>query len=137
MRYQLLRTDKEPFISPLTSPFKCLVIIERKVSNDVRNQICETLASAGCLWLHAHGNEATIWDDVMAMTNIEEFGFDKEIPPEKFIMTTWSTNQTLAEAFWELKYMETHGCVKLEKLLVLDLNEKYRRLEMMALYKNA
>ncbi len=137
MHYQLIRTDEEPFKSPLASPFKCLVIVEREVSNNVRNQICETLADAGCLWLHAHGNEATIWDDVMSETNIEEVGFGKEIPPEKFIMTTWSTNQTLQKAFWEMKYLEMHGSVKLKKLLVLDLGEKYRRLEMAALYKNA
>jgi len=69
----------------------------------------------------AWGTNCSSWDDSVDMANIEEFGF-KEIPQDKFVMTTWHEDQPLSEALWFAKHNAFHPSVALGHTLLLHIS---------------
>lgn len=84
----------------------------------------------------AWGNECSLWDDSVDMANIENFEF-KEIPENSFVMTTWHTNESLAEVFWFAKHNAFHSTVKLNYTLLLHISAYNREDNLMRSYITA
>jgi hypothetical protein len=76
-----------PDISALT-PFRAVIIVEAAASSTWQAVVSEWLVRSGCLYAMAWGPGCSSWDDSVDMANIEQFEF-KEVPKNKFVMTTW------------------------------------------------
>lgn len=105
--------------------FKCLILIEREVSNDYRNEVSEALVAAGCLYALAWGLDCFIWDDSVDWAFLEHYDYG-EYPEDKFVMTTWHDDETLEETVDFAKQCTKYSDVKLDDILVLDFTKHER-----------
>ena len=98
LRYLHLRPDEaQPELA--SGPFRALIVSEAEVPQNWRNGICEWLLKSGCLYVVAWGVECEVWHDTVDETNLEMFDFG-DIPDDRFVMTTWHTDEPLSEALW-------------------------------------
>ncbi|WP_171054031.1 DUF7684 family protein [Arenibacterium halophilum] len=105
--------------------FKCLILIEREVGEDYRYLVSKALVEAGCLYSLAWGIDCSAWDDSVDWAFLEAYDF-KAFPEEKFVMTTWHENESLAETVAFAKHCTKYSEVKLEDILVLDFAHQER-----------
>lgn len=106
--------------------FKCLLLIEREVSNDYRNAVSAALVKAGCLYSLAWGFDCSVWDDAVDWAFLEHYEYDK-YPEDKFVMTTWHDDESLEEIVNFAKHCTEYSDVKLDDILVLDFVKHERR----------
>ncbi|MES2353114.1 MAG: hypothetical protein V4568_01730 [Pseudomonadota bacterium] len=124
-----------PDISTL-APFRAVIVAEAEVSPDWQASVSVWLVQSGCLYTMAWGTNCSSWDDSVDMANIEEFNF-KEIPENKFVMTTWHEDETMAEVFWFCKNNAFHPNVELTQTLVLHISANEREQEIVKFYAKA
>ena len=115
---------------PIKEPFAALVIIEEEVSNKWRSIVSEWLVDRGCLFMMAWGKDCSLWDDSVDWANLEKFDY-KEIPEDKFVMTSWHGNETLDEVFWFAQKNANHPNVSLEHLLLVHITRNPQEKEML------
>ena len=123
---QLKDNDLLPYISNIR-PFKRVLVIEMPVSQQWQTEVSRWLVSSGCLYMLAWGINCSAWDDSVDIANLEEFDY-REIPADKFVMTTWHDNASLSEFFEFCKKDATHEAVNLENTLLLHISSE-RKLE--------
>lgn len=119
--YQLVQSDVPiPFPSSL-GKHRCLVLAERTVSNEYRDEVSRLLVDNGCLFAMAWGKDCSHWDDSIDNANIAKF-FPGDIPVDQFVMTTWHETDTLEEVIRFAKFVavNSHADEPLNHLLVLD-----------------
>src|SRR5215213_4311350 len=100
------------------SPARVVVIAESAVSPFWQARVSTWLARSGCLYMMAWGENCSSWDDSVDVANLEEFNFG-EIPDDRFIMTTWHTDEPLREVFWFSKHNATHPTVEIDRTVLL------------------
>ncbi|WP_165390264.1 hypothetical protein [Thalassococcus sp. S3] len=105
--------------------FKCLVLIEREISNDYRNEVSAALVAAGCLYAVAWGLDCSMWDDAVDWAFLEHYNYGEQ-PEDRFVMTTWHDNETLEETVVFAKNCTKYSDVKLENILILDFTQQER-----------
>lgn len=135
LQYLHLPPDKPP--PNLTSPpFRAVIVAEVKVSQDWRNRICEWLLKSGCLYVVAWGLECEVWHDTVDETNLETFDFGN-IPDDKFLMTTWHTDEPLSEALWFAGQCASHPDVELDETVIIHIAAEAREAGMLESYSES
>lgn len=114
--------SKLPNISNL-KPYKCVVVINDKMTESRQAEISSWLVTSGCLYMMAWGNNCSSWDDSVDLANLEQFDFGV-IPNDKFVMTTWHESAPLKEAFEHCKYAAHHPIHDLDNVVILHLAEQ-------------
>ena len=135
-RYQFIPTDTAFPIPKEMTKFKCLILIERKVSHEYQWEVSKALIEAGCLYSLAWGIDCTTWDDSVDWAFLEHYGYG-EYPEDKHVMTTWHENDTLQETIEFAKSCTQYSDVKLDDILVLDFRAEQRASSIEELYANA
>lgn len=105
--------------------FKCLILIEREVGGDYRNEVSKALVKAGCLFSLAWGIDCSAWDDSCDWAFLEVYDFS-DFPEKKFVMTTWHEDETLEEVVEFAKHCTDYSEVNIEDILVLDFSHHER-----------
>lgn len=88
------------------------MVVEAAVTDEFRNAIAEWLVKTGCLYMVAWGDQCSEWDDAVDWVNLEDTNFE-EIPDDRFVMTTWHAQESLAESIWFAKHVALHPHVLL------------------------
>lgn len=115
-----------PFSIPKEmSEFKCLILIEREVGEEYRDEISRVLVKAGCLYALAWGIECSAWDDSIDWAYIQFHEFD-DCPEEQFVTTTWHEDETLEEVVEFAKHCNAYDHPELKNTLVLDFSHQER-----------
>ncbi|MDC3256352.1 hypothetical protein OAU93_03010 [bacterium] len=102
-------------------PFRAVVIVEDTVGADRQSEISKWLVESGCLYMMAWGNDCGSWDDSVDIANLEEFDY-AEIPDDRLVMTTWHSEETIAEVFWFCKNCAFHPTVDISNDMILHLS---------------
>ena len=118
------------------SPMRVVLIADSEVSSEWQSLASTWLVQSGCLYMMAWGNSCSSWDDSVDMANLEEFKFGP-IPEERFVMTTWHTDEPLREVFWFAKNNAFHTTVQLERTILLHIAAEDRGQELLASYAEA
>ena len=110
-------------------PFRCVVLISEDVSQDWQKTVSAWLVNSGCLYMMAWGRDCSSWDDSVDAANCEQFDHG-EIPSDRFVMTTWHSDETLDEVLFFAKSTALHPEVRLENLLILDVCNSNREQQL-------
>ena len=88
------------------APFAAVMVIDAKVHSDWRDRVSEWLVEKGCLYMMAHGDECSLWDDSVDIANLEAYNWNfNDIPDDKHVTTTWHDDESLEEVFNFAKYL--------------------------------
>ncbi len=139
VRLSYVRLEPESLRLPSVEelrPFRAVVIVEAVVSPSWQAAVSEWLVRSGCLYMMAWGRECSSWDDSVDAANLEEFEY-RDIPEERFVMTTWHESDSLPEVFWFSKNSAFHPTVKLLSTLLLHVSSEARESEFRAAYASA
>lgn len=135
LQYLHLRPDQAP--PELTSrPFRAVIVSDAEVTQDWRNRIAEWLLESGCLYVVAWGVECEVWHDTVDWTNLEAFDYG-DIPDDKFVMTTWHTDEQLAEALWFAGQCASHPDVELDETVIIHIGNEAREAGMLETYSES
>lgn len=127
--------DRLPDTStPISS--RMVVVVEAEVSPQWQVLVSDWIVKSGCLYMMAWGKDCSSWDDSVDMANIEAFDFC-DIPEDKFIMTTWHEDDSLAEFFWYAKNNAFHSFVEIEHTVLLHISAESREHELLGAYAAA
>ncbi len=107
-------------------PFRAVVVVEDSVEANRQSEISKWLVESGCLYMMAWGNDCGSWDDSVDIANLEGFD-DAEIPDDRFVMTTWHAEETIAEVFWFCKHSAFHPTIDISNDMILHLSPESRR----------
>ncbi len=128
-----------PFaLKTIKAPYKCVVLIERDVTSEFRQEVSETLVQTGCRYMMAWGKDCSLWDDSVDLADLKRFDYG-EIPPEHFVMTTWHTEDKLSDVFEFAKHNAalTYDDVELHRCLVLDISAASREVQIREIYERS
>ena len=117
-------------------PTRVVLIAEGATSHEFKESVAKELAQGNCLYFMAWGSECEAWHDAVDMENIEQFEF-KEIPEERFIMTTWHESEPLSEVFWFCKNSAFHSTVDLKRTVLLHVAPEPREQQLLQQYAEA
>lgn len=112
---------------------RMVVLIEADVSPEWQQLVSDWIARSSCLYVMAWGRACSSWDDSVDMANIEAFDF-ADVPDDKFIITTWHTDDTVQEVFWFAKRNALHPTVELESTVLLHIAADERKGELLRAY---
>ena len=91
---------------------------------------------SGCLYVVAWGAECEVWHDTVDETSLEMFDF-ADIPDDKFVMTTWHTDEPLAEAMWFAGQCAAHPDVELDQTVIIHIATEAREAGMLETYSES
>ncbi len=117
-------------------PFKAVVAVEASVPSDWQSLISDWLVQSGCLYMMAWGCDCSSWDDSVDLSNAKPFG-TAEIPDDQFVMTTWHSDEPLAEVFWFSKHTASHPTIDLDHTLLLHISPESREQDFLRSYDEA
>ena len=115
--------------------FRCLILLNRPVAEDVRHAVSTLLVARGCLFAMAFGPDSTLWDDSIDHANLAEFNYG-DIPADKFVLTSWHDKEPLKETMHFAKFnsLEAYDDRPLNDILILDFSHQSRANEISDLY---
>lgn len=116
----------------LHEPFRVIIVSEAEVTQEWCKRVTEWLLKSGCLYVVAWGTECEKWHDTVDWLNVEEF--DGNIPEDRFVMTTWHTDEPLSEAMWFAGQCAYHSTVELSNTLVLHIASQAREADLLETY---
>jgi hypothetical protein len=103
------------------------------VTPEWRARIAKWLVTSGFLYVVAWGAECERWHDAVDWANLERFDFG-DVPNCGFVMTTWHSDETLAEAMWFAGQCAFHPDIELADTLILHVATEPRESEMLEAY---
>ena len=136
VHYVQLQHGAEPPLNVVAAPFQAVVISEQSVSPEWRARVSAWLVKTGCLYMCAWGTDCSEWDTSVDMANIEA-NCHEEIPEDRFVMTTWHENESLAGAFWFAKNNAHHPTVAIQNTLLVHVAQVNREKELLASFTEA
>lgn len=134
--YIHLKAGDTPPEFAVSTPNRVVVIVEAEVTPEWQSLVSDWIVRSGCLYMMAWGANCSSWDDSVDIANLEEFKFG-EIPEDRFIMTTWHSDESLAEVFWYAKNNALHPTAELEHTVLLHISARAREHELLAAYAEA
>ncbi|MCA0872626.1 hypothetical protein LCL97_17465 [Seohaeicola saemankumensis] len=135
-KYCFLPSDVPIAVPKEMTRFKCLILVEREVGGDYRQEVSKALVRAGCLFSLAWGIECFAWNDSVdgAFLEYHDHG---DYPEEQTVITTWHDDETLEEVVEFARNCTDHSKVKLADILVLDFAYQERGKLIEQLYLGA
>ncbi|WP_341888544.1 hypothetical protein [Variovorax sp. YR752] len=118
------------------APFRAVVIIDEEVSIEWRDDVSNWLVNSGCLYMMAWGLDCSLWDDSVDWANMGQFPF-KDIPEDRFVVTTWHAREPLDEVFDFCKRTATHPIVELPQAILLHIARNESAGPMLHAYSRA
>jgi len=129
-----------PEVSPpelsVPRPFRAVLVLEAAAGSVWQAAVSSWLVQAGCLYALSVGPACSSWDDSIDEANLEEFEFG-EVPPDRFVMTTWHENESLSEVFWFSKHSAIHPTESLQATLLVHVAAIPREAELLQAYAAA
>ena len=116
-----------------SGPLRAVIISETTVADGWRDSIAQWLVNGGCLYAIAWGTECEEWHDAVDWAVLETFDYG-DIPDDKFVMTTWHTDELLSEALWFAGNCASHPDIELERTVLLHVANQAKADEMIATY---
>jgi hypothetical protein len=117
-------------------PFMAVLVLDQATPDEWRDRVSAGLVEAGCLFLMAWGVDCEVWHDAVDDAVIAAAG-DDEIPDDRFVLTTWHSDETLSETFWFAGYGAWHPTLTLDRLLIIDIGPVAREAVMLDDYRSA
>jgi hypothetical protein len=117
-------------------PIRTVVIVEAEVTPAWQELASNWLVKSGCLFMMAWGEKCSSWDDSVDIANLEAFNY-AEIPEDKFIITTWHSNEPLTEVFRFSKNLAFHPKVTLESTLLFHISVQNKEHELLQAFLEA
>lgn len=116
-------------------PFNAVVVATQAVSDEWQDLVSDWLVKSGCLCMLAWGVDCIVWDDTVDHAT-RKFYDPGEIPDEGFVLTTWHTDDSLEDVFWQAQFVSnwTYGDQHLDLTLILDISDVERGSELLALF---
>jgi hypothetical protein len=105
-----------------------VLVIEQAVSDEWRSLVCDWLVRDGCRYLMAWGRDCEIWHDDVDQANLAMFDF--EVPDRDLVMTTWHSDESLAEVFWFAGNCASHPDVDLESTIIIHICDEAHEAEL-------
>lgn len=138
MSLRYLRLQAGQALPPIGdgSPFRAVLILAEAAQGDWRDLVCRRLVEAGCLYAVAWGVDCDLWHDSVDWAALKADGFG-DIPEERFVMTTWHEDETLAEALWFAAHAAVHPTVELVRTVLIDIGPEDRREQMLEAWETA
>jgi hypothetical protein len=118
------------------APFRAVVIIESEASAEWRSDVSNWLVHSGCLDMMAWGKDCSLWDDSVDTANIGHFPF-KEVPEDRFVVTTWHDSDPLDEVFYYCKHLAIHPAVELPQSILLHVAHNECAAQLLQAYTRA
>jgi hypothetical protein len=128
-------SDPLPDISS-EAPFRAVIVLDAEYSPEWQNVASDWLVEAGCLYMMAWGPNCSTWGDSMDWSNVLAFQ-NQEIPDEKFVMTTWHSDESLESVFWFAGAAAHHPDVELNETILIHVGQTDREVEFLNLYERA
>ena len=135
VQYVHLRPE-EPPPSLGATPFCAVIVTEASASETWRRRITEWLVESGCLYAVTWGLDCEEWHDSVDDANLKEFNYG-DIPDDRFVMTTWHSNEPLSEAFWLAGQCAFHPTVELDRTIIVHLSNEPREAEMLQAFNES
>lgn len=120
----------------LPGPFRAVLIAEAAVTPAWQDTVSEWLVGAGCLYMLAWGKNCSSWDDAVDYANCKAFAF-MDIPPDKFVMTTWHDGKPLSEVFRAAKTIAHHPVVEVARTVLIHVSPVDQSAHLLDAYANA
>ena len=134
-RYLHLRPEVPP-PELIASPYRAVIIADQVVSDPWLHRIAEWVVAIGCLYVVAWGVDCEKWHDSVDWAVLEVFKFG-DIPDERFVMTTWHSDEPISEAFWFAEHCATHPDIELTETLILHVASEARDSVMLQAYRDS
>jgi|WetSurMetagenome_2_1015567.scaffolds.fasta_scaffold60069_3 hypothetical protein len=135
-RYVHLRPSEPPPSLDSTYPYRAVLVVEQAVSDEWRSLVCDMLVGTGCRYMLAWGRDCEIWHDSVDSANLARFDF-QEFPDDELVMTTWHSDETLAEVFWFAEHGALHPDVDIDKTVIVHISAEPRATELTEAFNNA
>lgn len=132
IEYVHLPPNEAPPLLP-SGPLRAVIISETTVADEWHNGVAQWLVDAGCLYAIAWGAECEKWHDAVDWAVLRNFDFG-DIPDDKFVMTTWHSDEPMSEALWFAGNCAFHPDVELQRTVVLHVTTQANSDEMIATY---
>lgn len=121
---------------PNPLPSRVVVIVEAEGSAQWQAATSDWLVASGCLYMMAWGLGCSSWDDSVDWALLGAFRFE-DIPPERFVMTSWHENETLDDVFFFCKQCALHDSVNLAQTVLLHIAKQPAEQRIMDVYAQA
>ncbi len=120
------------------TPFNAVVVATCTVSDDWQDRVSDWLVTSGCLYMMAWGMNCSAWDDTVDHAT-RKFYEPGKIPDEGFVLTTWYTDASLEEVFWNAQFVGnwTYGDQLLDLTLILDIGAENRSAALLTLFSQS
>lgn len=135
VRYIHLRPEDAP-PSLASGPFCAVIVTEACASEAWRERTTEWLVQSGCLYAVAWGLDCEEWHDSVDAANLREFDYG-DIPDDRFVMTTWHSQEPLVEAFWFAGQCAFHPTVDLTDTIVVHVSAEPLEAEMLQAFSES
>jgi hypothetical protein len=135
LHYLHLRPNQPPPQLP-GGHLRAVIVSDVEVPQDWRNRIAEWLLDGGCLYVVAWGVECENWHDTVDWTHLEAFDYG-DIPDDKFVMTTWHTDEPLSEALWFAGHCASHPDVELDETVIIHIANEANEVELLRTYSES
>jgi hypothetical protein len=118
-RYLHLRPDSLP-PDLRTAPYRTVLVADIAVNSDWLIRIGKWIVDIGSLYVVAWGVDCEMWHDSVDWAVLEMFNFG-QIPDDRFVMTTWHSDEPLSEAFWFAGHCADHPDVELTETIIVHV----------------
>ena len=135
VKYLHLKAEEPPPQLAL-APFCAVVVTEVETSEEWREHVTDWLVKSGCLYAVTWGTDCEEWHDSVDHANLREFDYG-DIPEDRFVMTTWHSNQPLQEALWFAGQCAFHPTITLTDTLILNVGPEPREQAMLRAFSES
>lgn len=131
-RYVHLRPE-QPAPEIATRPRRAILISDVAVGEEWLDQIAEWIVATGCLYVVAWGVHCERWHDSVDWAVLRAFDFG-DVLDERFVMTTWHSDEPMSDAFWYAGHCATHPDVELGETIILHVSDEAQASEILKAY---
>jgi hypothetical protein len=118
------------------APYRAVLVLDAEHGQEWQKEVSEWLVRSGCLYMMAWGVRCSTWDDSVDWANIDRFE-GRDIPDERFVLTTWHDDETLDEVFWYADFCARHPEVELRHTIILHVSRHEDGEAMLARFRAA
>ena len=134
-RYLHLRPEGPPPDLKAGS-YRAVIIADQVVSDQWLHRTAEWIVAIGSLYVVAWGVDCQKWHDNVDWATLEMFEFG-DVPNDRFVMTTWHSDEPISEAFWFAEQCAFHPDVELLETIILHVAAEAQCSAMLQAYRDS